>query len=149
MPNWRVWNAGSALSSSMIALGSVPFCSSRKTSIWFWCVLSTQAWHAATPLPGTTTAWTPIRNWSSRSTQVADAITTRPVLRSTAITDQVADAVAGSASSENRTRTARRMDAPSLQFADRVADAQHAGTYHPGVDAAQVQIAVLVRVDEP
>src|SRR6185369_11581079 len=37
----------------------------------------------------------PIRNASSRFTHVADAITTRPVLMSTAITDQVANAVDG------------------------------------------------------
>ena len=62
----------------MMRFGSVPFFSSSNTSIWFLCVPSTPAWHAATPLPGTTTACTPIRNWSSRSTQVADAMTTRP-----------------------------------------------------------------------
>src|ERR1700730_11784042 len=66
--------------------------------------MSTPAWQAATPLPGTTTAWTPIRNWSSRSTQVADAMTTRPVLLSTAMTDHVANAVEGM--TRNRSRNA-------------------------------------------
>ena len=46
----------------MIRFGSVPFFSSSNTSIWFLCVPSTPAWQAATPLPGTTTACTPIRN---------------------------------------------------------------------------------------
>src|SRR6266852_6776647 len=65
--------------------------------------MSTPAWQAATPLPGTTTAWTPIRNWSSRSTQVAEAMTTRPVLLSTAMTDHVANAVDGMTRNRNRT----------------------------------------------
>src|SRR5262245_12015345 len=93
----------------MIALGSVPFCSSWNTSIWFWCVLSTPAWHAATPFPGTTTACTPMRNWSSRSTHVAEAMTTRPVLRATAITDQVASAGAGSRQTSRALHTIRRI----------------------------------------
>jgi hypothetical protein len=39
-----------------------------------------------------------MRNASSRSTHVADAMTTRPVARSTAITDHVANAVDGRSS---------------------------------------------------
>src|SRR3979409_2808825 len=66
--------------------------------------MSTPAWQAATPFPGTPTAWTPIRNWSSRSTQGADAMTTRPVLLSTAMTDHVANAVDGT--TRNRSRNA-------------------------------------------
>src|SRR5436189_1744664 len=68
----------------MIAFGSVPFYNSRNTSIWLACVPSTADWQAATPLPGTTTACTPGRNMSSPLTHVAEAMTTRPVLRSTA-----------------------------------------------------------------
>src|SRR4051794_36442219 len=145
----------------MMAFGSVPFCSSRNTSIWFWCVLSTPAWHAATPRPGTTTACTPIRNWSSRSTQVADAMTTRPVLRSAAITDHVANAVVGMAiwnakdakaaktrSLRIRSRFTSRISPTSLQFADGVADADRAGPHHSRVDPAQVEPLAIARVDE-
>ena len=46
---------------------------------------------------------------SSPLTHVADAITTRPVLRSTAITDQVANAVDGSARTAARRKISRRM----------------------------------------
>src|SRR5579864_6655846 len=49
------------------------------------------------PFPGTMTACTPFRNWSSASTHVADAMTMRPVLLSTATIDQVAHAVEGRA----------------------------------------------------
>ena len=47
---------------------------------------------AATPFPGTTTAWTSFKKSSVLPVQVDEAMTTRPVLRSTAITDQVANA---------------------------------------------------------
>src|SRR5215831_5315872 len=49
----------------------------------------------------------PMRNASSRSTHVADAMTMRPVLRSTAITDHVANARAGN-SRHNRNATLAR-----------------------------------------
>src|SRR5262249_23620924 len=58
-------------------------------------------------LPRYETAWTPRRNMSSRSTHVADAMTTRPVLKSTAITDHVANAVEGSNSDMAAARRAR------------------------------------------
>jgi len=73
-------------------------------------VLSTAAWQAATPLPGTTTAWTPFRNSSFWSTQVADAMTTRPVPGSAAMTDQVANAVDGAASTSARISRADRIE---------------------------------------
>ena len=44
------------------------------------------------PPPGTTTAAPYVKRLSSPSTQVAEAVTTRPVLRSTARIDQVANA---------------------------------------------------------
>src|SRR5687768_16445967 len=80
----------------MICFGSVPFCNSRNTSIWFAFVWSTPAWHAATPMPGTTTACTPIRNASLLLTHVAEAMTSRLLERSTAMIDQVAEATLGS-----------------------------------------------------
>src|ERR1051325_8006977 len=92
----------------MMSVGSAPFCTSLNTSILFVCVLSTAAWHAATPLPGTTTACTPFRKSSSPLTHVAEAITTRPVARSTATTDQVANARDGVAST-SRMNAIRRM----------------------------------------
>jgi hypothetical protein len=64
-------------------------------------VLSTPAWHAATPIPGTITACTSIRSrapFGLRSgnpccrTQVDEAMITWPVFASMAITDQVANA---------------------------------------------------------
>src|SRR5207237_2164780 len=84
-------------------------------------VVSTAARHAATPLPGTITACTPFRKSSSRSTQVADAMTIRDVVRSTATIDQVADAGDGMA------RTASTTAARIIRFrfqngaADRIA----------------------------
>ena len=116
MPNWRDWNAGSCDSSSMIRAGSVPFWSSAYTSIWLACVPSTLAWQAATPLPGTTTACTPIRNASLLLTQVADAMTTRPVLMSTAMTDQVAKAVEGTRSDSAKNAAARRVERAQRQW---------------------------------
>src|SRR5215468_10325150 len=103
----------------MIRAGSVPFCNSAKTSIWLAWVLSTPAWHAATPFPGTTTAWTPRRNMSSRSTQVADAMTTRPVLKSTAITDHVANAVDG-INKETAAATRERIGSTLIGIGDMV-----------------------------
>src|SRR5262245_922148 len=50
-----------------------------------------------------------MRNRSSRSTHVAEAMTTRPVARSTAITDQVANADVGRVSRTARARSARFM----------------------------------------
>jgi hypothetical protein len=44
---------------------------------------------------------------SSRSTHVADAMTTRPVLKSTAITDHVANAVEGTNKESAAARRAR------------------------------------------
>src|SRR4051812_25438311 len=74
-------------------------------------------------------------------------MTTRPVLRSTAITDQVADAADGSDRSANRTRTTRRIQ-PPLQFADGVADPHGAGTHDTRIDTTQVQPLALGRVDD-
>src|SRR6185295_64805 len=51
----------------------------------------------------------PFRNSSLFATHVADAITTRPVLRSTAMTDQVADAVDGTSRSAAAGRIHRSM----------------------------------------
>src|SRR5579863_4502906 len=93
MPYWRDWKPGSWLSISIIRPGSVPRCNSSKTTVWFWWVAeSTPAWQAATPLPGTTTAWTSFKKSSVLPVQVEEEMTTRPVARSTATTDQVAKA---------------------------------------------------------
>src|SRR5262245_33581208 len=92
----------------MIAFGSVPFCSSLNTSIWFLCVPSAAAWHAATPLPGTTTAMAVFIASSLVSTQDAAAMTTRPVDPSTASTDHVAEAVAGTSSRSDDSRKRAR-----------------------------------------
>src|ERR1041385_7884126 len=88
----------------MIRSGEVPFISSLNTSIWLVCVPSTLAWQAAMPLPGTITACTPRKNIESLFTHVADAMTIRPVDRSTATIDQVALATDG-----NRTRNRKRI----------------------------------------
>src|ERR1051325_8178348 len=56
------------------------------------------------PLPGTITACTPRKNIESLFTHVADAMTMRPVDRSTATIDQVALATDG-----NRTRNRKRI----------------------------------------
>jgi len=72
----------------MIFDGSVPFFSSSNTVIWFLWVLSAPAWHAATPMPGTITAWRSIRSREpigcrlgkpAWATQVAEATMTSPV----------------------------------------------------------------------
>ena len=66
----------------MMRAGSVPFRISSYTSIWLARVLSTPAWQAATPTPGTITAWTSIRSRAGREgnrdcrTQVAEATIT-------------------------------------------------------------------------
>src|SRR5688572_982147 len=98
----------------MMSAGGVPFLISRYTSIWFSRVLSTPAWQAATPTPGTITAWTSIRSrapFGFRSgkpcclTQVAEAIITCPVFASIAITDQVAKADVWAPSTKASART--------------------------------------------
>ena len=72
-------------------------------------MLSTPAWQAATPTPGTITACTSIRSrapFGFRSgkpccrTHVADAMITWPVFASIAITDHVANAGARDAEHE-------------------------------------------------
>src|SRR5438046_6904759 len=60
-------------------------------------------------MPGTTTACTPFRKSSSAGTHVADAITTRPVDRSTAMTDHVADADVETTSTNTIARNAARI----------------------------------------
>ena len=80
-----------------MSAGAVPFRSSEKMSFWLARVRSMPACAAATPIPGTTIAWISRRSLAgyvsmrSCDTQVAEAITTVRVCRSTATMDQVAD----------------------------------------------------------
>src|SRR5579884_1953286 len=94
----------------MMRAGSVPRCNWSNTSVWFWCVSkSAPAWQAATPLPGTTTACTSLRKSSVLPVQVDEEITTRPVLRSTAMTDQVANAELSHANNSPRIKRILRI----------------------------------------
>lgn len=81
-----------------MAIGEVPLRSSSAMRVWLARVLSTPACAAAMPFPGTTMAWMSMRPLDGKAekrawaTQVAEAITSWPLSRSSATTDHVDEA---------------------------------------------------------